>query len=636
MAFNNLGFYNLQKKQGMEMEEHKSQVDILKDKIRMRYKGIDPQRINIIPAKPQIENVHADLEEKIVAVYARVSTDDVNQTTSYELQRNHYMDLINRHENWKLYDIYADEGISGTSLNHRDAFVRMIEDCRQGKINLIITKSVSRFARNTIDCLEYVRELKNMPQPVGILFETEGIYTLDSKCEVILTILATFAQEESHTKSDIMNASIDMRFKRGIFLTPPFLGYDVDEDGNLIINKEEAKAVKLIFYMYLAGATCQQIASTLEEYGFKTKKGSTKWSPGSILYILQNERNCGDLLARKTWTPNYLDHKSKKNLNNRMQYRVDGHHEGIVSRDDFLAVQRLISNAKYGNKGFLPELKVIKEGALNGFVIIHPKWSSFTAQDYIDASSSVLISDSYKNTDNEEFAANTGDFDLRKFEVARSQFFETTHKICVTFSHNNIVFNAECIRKYDKVLYVEMLIHPWKKLFAVRPCSEESRRGNQWAKIKRGLYYSRSISCSAFIKILYEIFDWNPAHKYRVRGLKRERDGESLIVFDMTETEVFISQNPQDKKPAMEVFTNGPKKDIKAFPCDWAGTFGSNYYRQAQAKELAILNAESDWNSTDDGVTFNSSEMLNITNAEELHSNIENIKKEQEIIINAE
>lgn len=101
------------------------------------------------------------------------------------------MDLINRHENWKLYDIYADEGISGTSLNHRDAFVRMIEDCRQGKINLIITKSVSRFARNTIDCLEYVRELKNLPQPVGILFETEGIYTLDSKCEVILTILAT-------------------------------------------------------------------------------------------------------------------------------------------------------------------------------------------------------------------------------------------------------------------------------------------------------------------------------------------------------------------------------------------------------------------------------------------------------------
>lgn len=181
-----------------------------------------------------------------------------------------------------------------------------------------------------------------------------------------------------------------------------------------------------------------------------------------------------------------------------------------------------------------------------------------------------------------------------------------------------------------------MLVHPSKKLFVVRPCDKNSRRSNQWAKIKQGIYYSRPISCSAFIKILYEMFGWNPMYKYRVRGLKREKDGESLIIFDMTETEVFISQNPQNNKPTMEVFTNGPKKDIKAFPCDWASTFGSNYYRQAQAKELAILNAESEWNTTDEGITFNNSESLNVTSSEEIHNNIENIKKEQETIINAE
>ena len=617
------------------MNEQRSKIEEIKDKIRQRYKGIDPDRINVIPANPIIENVHADFEYKNVAVYARVSTDDVNQTTSYELQKNHYMDLINRHENWHLVDIYADEGISGTSLNHRDAFIRMIEDCRKGKIDLIITKSVARFARNTMDCLGYARELKGLPKPVGIYFETEGIYTLDSKSEVIFTILATFAQEESHTKSDIMNASIDMRFRRGIFLTPPFLGYDVDEEGNLIINQEEAKTVKLIFCMYLAGSTCQQISETLTNYGFQTKKGSTKWSPGSILYILQNERNCGDLLARKTWTPNYLDHKSKKNKNNRIQYSVNEHHEGIVSRDDFLAVQRLISNAKYGNKGFLPELKVIKEGALQGFVIIHPKWGSFTAQDYLAASSSVV--ESIENNETIEIEAQSGDFDLRKFEVARSQFFDTTHKVCVTFSFDNILFNTECVRKFEKVLYIQILIHPTRKILAIRESKKDTKTSVQWAKLSRGLYYSKPISCSAFIKAIYELMDWNPAYKYRIRGLKRNRYNENLILFDMSETEVFISSNDGELKD-IEPFTGGRKNDIMAFPNTWGDTFGENYYRQAQAKELAILRAEDDWNSNDEGVAYNLEDSLNITSPEELQNHIENItkNKEQEAIDNGE
>lgn len=152
----------------------------------------------------------------------------------------------------------------------------MIEDCKQGKIDLIVTKSVSRFARNTLDCLEYVRELKNLPNPVGIFFETENIYTLDSRSEMALSFIATMAQEESHIKSDIMNASIEMRFSRGILLTPVLLGYDKDENGRLVINEVEAKTVKLIFFLYLYGNTCQQIANILTEYGRKTKKGKYK------------------------------------------------------------------------------------------------------------------------------------------------------------------------------------------------------------------------------------------------------------------------------------------------------------------------------------------------------------------------
>ena len=186
-------------------------IEKQKEKIRERYKGNTSDEVEIIPALPQ-PKLYGDNQVKRVAAYARVSTIDVNQTTSYELQKNYYIDFIKNHEGWVYVDVYADEGISGTSLNHREKFKEMIEDCKAGKIDLIVTKSVSRFARNTLDCLEYVRELKNLPRPVGIFFETENIYTLDSRSEMALSFIATMAQEESHIKSDIMNASLSMRF----------------------------------------------------------------------------------------------------------------------------------------------------------------------------------------------------------------------------------------------------------------------------------------------------------------------------------------------------------------------------------------------------------------------------------------
>lgn len=225
-----------------ESEEKLSSQELKKAKIRERYKGINPEEIEVIPALPQIRLDDPDRMQR-VAVYARVSTDDPNQTSSYELQKNHYQDVVNSHMNWVLVDIYADEGISGTSLKHRDAFIRMINDCKAGKIDLIITKSVSRFARNVVDCIKHVRELAALTPPVAVLFETENIYTLNPNSEMSLSFISTLAQEESHTKSEIMNASIEMRFKRGIFLTPPLLGYDRDDDGNLVINEEETLPV---------------------------------------------------------------------------------------------------------------------------------------------------------------------------------------------------------------------------------------------------------------------------------------------------------------------------------------------------------------------------------------------------------
>lgn len=271
-------------------EERYTTPEERKAKIRERYKGIDPNELDVIPAiKPA--DFYSDKSNKRVAVYARVSTDDPNQTSSYELQKNHYTDVVSRHEGWELSQIYADEGISGTSLQHRDSFVRMIQDCKTGKIDLIITKSVSRFARNVLDCIGYVRELAKLQPPIGVFFETENIYTLNPNSEMSLSFISTLAQEESHNKSEIMNSSIEMRFRRGIFLTPPLLGYDQDENGDLVINQEEAKTVRLIFFMYLYGYTCVQIAETLTRLGRKTKKGNTKWSPGAVLQQLENERD---------------------------------------------------------------------------------------------------------------------------------------------------------------------------------------------------------------------------------------------------------------------------------------------------------------------------------------------------------
>ena len=417
-----------------------------KEKIRERYQGINTDELELIPALPKV-NLYDEKTEKRVAVYARVSTGDPRQTSSYELQKNHYLDIINKHRSWTLVDIYADEGISGTSLQHRDEFIRMINDCKEHKIDFIITKSVSRFARNVVDCISYERELKELEPPVGILFETEGIYTLDSGSEMQLSILATTAQEESHNKSEIMNASIEMRFRRGIFLTPVLLGYDHDKDGNLIINQEEAKTVRLIFFMYLSGYSSQEIADKLTYLEARTKKGNTEWSSSSILQILQNERYCGDILARKTWTPNYLNHRSRKNKQNRNQYRQNNHHESIIARSDFIAVQRLINNAKYGNKGILPELHVIDKGALTGFVTIHTKWAGFTEDDYIKACASVNCNKS--STSEHSIEKHIGEFDFRGYEITRTHFFSTRYRISVTFNARSITFSTACIKKMN-------------------------------------------------------------------------------------------------------------------------------------------------------------------------------------------
>lgn len=611
----------------MNENEHKAgSVADQKNKIRERYKGVSLDELDVIPALPQ-EDIFAVENEQRVAVYARVSTDDPRQTSSYELQKNHYHDVISKSPNWKLVQIYADEGISGTSLQHRDQFKLMIEDCKQGKIDLIVTKSVSRFARNVVDCIGYVRELLALPHPVGVFFETERLNTFDPKSEMVLSFMATLAQEESHTKSEIMNASIEMRFRRGIFLTPILLGYDHDEDGNLVINEEEAKIVKLIFMMYLNGCTCQEIADTLTELGCMTKKGNTVWSPGSILQILQNERHCGDVLAHKTYTPNYLNHKSKKNMQNRPQYRKRNHHEAIISRDDFIAVQRLISNAKYGNKGLLPELKVIPEGVLKGFVSINPRWAGFKEDDYINASASVYNGTEQTSASSAPVEVQSGDFDLRGYEIARSQFFDSTDRITVTFSQGDIRFSCPAVRRLESTL-VELLMHPQKQILAVRTAGKECRNAMQWSKKKSGISFPRGISGTAFLPTLYSLLDWKDDCRYRITGIKRGKGNDAILLFNLTEPEIFIPNDTVSSLPesdtSVKPFTDSNRRNVRAYPPDWADTFGSNYYSHAQAQELAGFGKGMEPDISHASVIYKDND-IQVTSKDDIERNIEQI-----------
>lgn len=611
----------------MNENEHKAgSVADQKNKIRERYKGVSLDELDVIPALPQ-EDIFAVENEQRVAVYARVSTDDPRQTSSYELQKNHYHDVISKSPNWKLVQIYADEGISGTSLQHRDQFKLMIEDCKQGKIDLIVTKSVSRFARNVVDCIGYVRELLALPHPVGVFFETERLNTFDPKSEMVLSFMATLAQEESHTKSEIMNASIEMRFRRGIFLTPILLGYDHDEDGNLVINEEEAKIVKLIFMMYLNGCTCQEIADTLTELGYVTKKGNTVWSPGSILQILQNERHCGDVLAHKTYTPNYLNHKSKKNMQNRPQYRKRNHHEAIISRDDFIAVQRLISNAKYGNKGLLPELKVIPEGVLKGFVSINPRWAGFKEDDYINASASVYNGTEQTSASSAPVEVQSGDFDLRGYEIARSQFFDSTDRITVTFSQGDIRFSCPAVRRLESTL-VELLMHPQKRILAVRTAGKECRNAMQWSKKKSGISFPRGISGTAFLPTLYSLLGWKDDCRYRITGIKRGKGNDAILLFNLTEPEIFIPNDTVSSLPesdtSVKPFTDSNRRNVRAYPPDWADTFGSNYYSHAQAQELAGFGKGMEPDISHASIIYKDND-IQVTSKDDIERNIEQI-----------
>lgn len=597
-----------------------------REKVQRRYANRREPDV-IYPAKKQVDFYDDDVHQR-VAVYVRVSTDNLGQETSYELQKNYYEEFVLKHPNWALVKIYADKGISGTSTRHRDELNQMLTDCRAGKIDLIITKSVSRLARNTVDCITMVRNLAELRNPVGVFFESECIFSLNEDTSMPLSFLASIAENESRIRSRSMEVSLAQRLNGGLPLTPKLLGYSHNAEGKLVINPDEAPTVRLIFYMYLSGYSSSHIARTLEELGKTTFLGNTKWTSGAVIQVLRNERHCGDVLTRKTWTPDVISHKAKKNRGERQQSLYKDDHEAIVSRDDYIAVQHMINNAKYGGKSILPELRVIDSGLLKGYVTISPKWAGFKAMDYLQASMSVYADDDayygQPQGDDTTFEVTAGDFDLRGFEVTNSALFDSNKKPYVLFQSKKIKFSTDCVRRFGKDNKVELLIHPGLRKFAVRRAAKECRHFVQWSRPDDGRYYAKEIPCSAFGDTLFELLDWGTEYKFKAYGRYLESEGESVFLFDLSDPEVFIQSylmtgkdTPSSGHGALSPLSISGKR-IRAVPKKLADRFGSNFYSHRLASSSMEPQSEEAWKLWLEGQLFETGEKLQVTKFDEM------------------
>ena len=297
--------------------------------------------VMVIPARRQVGNTVKKSEQpKLrVAAYCRVSTDSDEQETSYDAQVTHYTEYIQKNPEWELAGIFADDGISGTNTKKRTEFKRMIDECMAGNIDMIITKSISRFARNTLDCLQYIRQLKDKNIPV--YFEKESINTMDAKGEVLITIMASLAQQESQSLSQNVKLGLQYRYQQGKVQVNynRFLGYTKDKDGHLVIDPEQAEIVKRIYREYLEGSSMDKIAAGLMADGILTGAGKEKWHTSTINKILRNEKYMGDALLQKTYTTDFLTKKRIKNNGTVPQYYVEGDHEAIIPKELFMQVQ---------------------------------------------------------------------------------------------------------------------------------------------------------------------------------------------------------------------------------------------------------------------------------------------------------
>ena len=519
-----------------------------------------------------------------VAAYCRVSTDDLDQALSIALQIAEYKEKIKSNKSWIYVGTYVDDGFSGTNTDHRQGFQKLMQDAMNGKIDLIITKAVSRFARNLLDCIKWVEALQNHDPPVRVFFEQENLDTMSQTSGIILFVLAMVAEEESHMKSEAILLSLEWRFSRGRFLTPRLFGYSKVEvpDGYgghkkvLKINEAEAGVVRWMYSALLSGMTPEEIAGTLTDLAIPTggrkKDGSynTHWIDNTVVSILRNEKHCGDVLARKTYTKSFKDHKSRKNTGQKNKYFQANHHEAIVSRTTWNAAQRILNSRRYGHEGTYLPMRIIDEGSLTGFISMNRSWAGFDSEDYYRASQIAMglldgeldanlekeflpesghrlggLMDDHgiaqiardltaaeekmkaelEGKDQEDNEESRKEEAVKTYQVVSGNMFARLYEPVVRINTSSIAFNRTCVERMH-CDYAEILFNPVERMLVVRPCEADHPNAFPWDAKGRG--------SSPLSKILYATMGWEEDYSYRIPCQPLTGpNSETVLFFDL-------------------------------------------------------------------------------------------------------
>ena len=529
--------------------------------------GVPTQRgnVTVYPATPPelLRTTHG--KKTKTAAYVRVSTDSEQQEGSLALQKEYYETLIKSNPEYEFVAIYDDEGISGTNVDKRKGFLRMIEDCKTGKIDLILAKDISRFTRNLGDLLNYVNILNSLNPPVEIYFETNKLSTFGATGEILLMVLGLCAQEESRHKSESITWAIDNLFAQGKYYIPPIYGYTKENgrDKPLIINEEEAKVVRLCYAMMIKGCSLSKIIKVLNSFDITGRK----WNPSSLISLLTHEKYAGNLWVRKTVTPNYKTHKSKKNEGEKPKYFVEDNHEPIVPPLAHKLVINILKNKKRSLDG-LPFLTTVNKGILKGFVVVNKNVRNYTLEDYIEASCSIsrIINERKISIEANKFSV----FDFRNFESVSSLLFNDISKPSCTIIKGKISFNLSCRKIMSSFEFVEMLFDPVQSILALRS-SKNKKTGNHISLYK-------SIHISSFTPIALESADLDIKYKYRFFGTKRDKGNETILLFSLREA-IVISDS----------------KDKSLLPSKYAHKYGDDYYENITKCNLHKIDIEGLW-----------------------------------------
>lgn len=592
-------------------------VEDSKKHIRQRYALKTDDEILIIPQNPIFAADRRETRKLRVCAYCRVSTPDEAQTSSFEIQRNYYEEYIPKQENWIYSGIYADEGISGTNLKKRDDFNRMITDCKAGKIDLIITKSVSRFSRNVVDCLTVVRMLSALEPMVGVYFQTENINTFSKGNETYLTILSAFSQEESRAKSESMLWSYEKRFANGNFMIPTecLLGYD-KEDGEIVIEPEGAKTVKLIFSMYRAGASCAHIADILTGLKRPTGKGNLSWSATSVRNILRNERYCGDVVAQKTYTKDFYDHITDTNRGQKPVYYKSGHHEGIITQEEYIQALLLLAsnrNAKGIHTAYT--LTVIREGLLSGFIPINRAFGGYSAPHYIQAA---------LNAEVEDIKPPVLPSTLPDYEVVRFHDIASQGARSMTITNHNLSFNRSCVLMMPGAQYVEILLDPVNRQLAIRETSEDNPNAIGWCQPKDGKAKPVFVNSTSFCKILYELMGWKTQWRLKLIANRLHKDDDCVLIFDLCETVCQMFIDIEASGDNQNGVTAKSRKKTTLLPTEWRDSFGVRLPQHLASCRKLLAMQLGDWSINAPGVEVKGFERFaDVPSEEEIRKQME-------------